>query len=130
MAHQQLPDFDDERDNRKAYVITAEVTAHVFAEFQHVFSSDLFLIKGPAAHLQLKEGATPKLRKARSIPFALWDKVSEELDRLVALGVFSPVPHSEWATPIVPVLKKDGTVRICGDFKVTLSSTCELEQYP
>lgn len=109
---------------------TTQVTADVFAEFPDVFSSDLGLIKGPPAHLQLKEGATPKFCKARSIPFALRDKVSEELDRLVALGVLSPVPHSEWATPIVPVLKKDGTVRICGDFKVTLNSACELEQYP
>ncbi|XP_070378118.1 uncharacterized protein [Dermacentor albipictus] len=36
------------------------VTADVFAEFPDVFSSELGLIKGPAAHLQLKEGATPK----------------------------------------------------------------------
>ncbi|XP_070385300.1 uncharacterized protein [Dermacentor albipictus] len=39
---------------------TTQVTADVFAEFPDVFSSDLGLIKGPAAHLQLKEGATPK----------------------------------------------------------------------
>ncbi|XP_037560595.1 uncharacterized protein K02A2.6-like [Dermacentor silvarum] len=39
---------------------TTQVTADVFAEFPDVFSSDLGLIKGPPAHLQLKEGATPK----------------------------------------------------------------------
>ncbi|XP_077497779.1 uncharacterized protein LOC144108411 [Amblyomma americanum] len=39
---------------------TTEVTADVLAEFPGVFSSDLGLIKGPAARLQLKEGATPK----------------------------------------------------------------------
>ncbi|XP_075553468.1 uncharacterized protein LOC142586094 [Dermacentor variabilis] len=37
-----------------------QVTADVFVDFPDVFSSDLGFIKGPAAHLQLKEGATPK----------------------------------------------------------------------
>ncbi|KAK8767612.1 hypothetical protein V5799_005607 [Amblyomma americanum] len=40
--------------------ITTQAAADVFAEFPDVFSSDLCLIKGPAAHVQLKEGATPK----------------------------------------------------------------------
>lgn len=102
----------------------------IVSEFQDVFSAELGCISGPPVHLQLKEGATPKFCKARSIPFALRDKVSQELDRLVAIGVLSPVAHAEWATPIVPVLKKDGTVRICVDFKITLNPVCELEQYP
>nr|XP_037275685.1 uncharacterized protein LOC119168351 [Rhipicephalus microplus] len=148
MAHQQLPDFDDEKDNWKAYVIKAEayleatavtesaktrallvaalstrtvqilsgriapkkpnsleyedvvkaldeffdpkrheiaesfrffnrcqldaepptaepstntqVLPDVISEFPDDFSSELGLINGPAAHLQLKEGVTPK----------------------------------------------------------------------
>lgn len=55
--------------------------------------------------------------------------MSQELDRLVSLGVLSPKAHSEWATPIVPVLKKDGTVRISGDFKATLNPVCAIQQY-
>ena len=35
-----------------------------------------------------------------------------------------------WATPIVPVPKKDGTFRICGDFKVTVSPALEVDQHP
>lgn len=48
-----------------------------------------------------------------------------ELDCLEETGVLKKVSVSEWATPIVPVLKKDGTVRICGDFKFTVNP----EQY-
>uniref|UniRef100_A0A183T509 Reverse transcriptase domain-containing protein n=1 Tax=Schistocephalus solidus TaxID=70667 RepID=A0A183T509_SCHSO len=37
---------------------------------------------------------------------------------------------SEWAAPIVPVLKHDGTVRICGYYKLTINSTTKLYHYP
>lgn len=109
---------------------TTSAVEDILAEFQDVFQPEVGVIDGPPARLLLKKGATPKFCKARSLPFALRDKVTQELDRLVSQGVLSPVTHSEWATPIVPVLKKDGTVRICGDFKVTLNQCCELEQYP
>lgn len=37
---------------------------------------------------------------------------------------------SEWATPIVPVLKPDSRVRICGDYKLTVNKVSPIEQYP
>ena len=36
---------------------------------------------------------------------------------------------SEWATPIVPVVKPSGRVRICGDFKVIVNQANE-DKYP
>lgn len=72
----------------------------------------------------------PKFFKPRPVPFLLKGKVEEELSRLEQLGIISPIQHSQWAAPIVPVTKKDGTVRICGDFKTTINQASPTEQYP
>jgi hypothetical protein len=41
--------------------------------------------------------------------------VEEELKRLQSEGILSKVEWRDWATPIVPVPKQDGSVRICGE---------------
>ena len=44
--------------------------------------------------------------------------------------MMEPVRYSDWATPIVPVLKADGKARVCGDYKMTANRVSHLEQYP
>ena len=53
-----------------------------------------------------------------------------ELDHLQSEGIISPVEYSDWAAPIVPRLKADGTVRICEDYKTTINRYSKLDGYP
>ena len=74
--------------------------------------------------------AKPLYFKARSVPFALKQKVEQELERLESQDVITPIRFSEWATPIVPVVKNDGTVRVCGDYKLTANKVSKTNMYP
>ena len=80
--------------------------------------------------LALKEGAKPRFWRPRPVPFALKDVIEKELNSLQSAGIIEPVVYSEWAAPIVPVLKKNGRMRICGDYKVTLNPCLEVDRYP
>ena len=56
--------------------------------------------------------------------------MEQKLDRLEKAGVLERVDHSDWAAPIVTVLKKNGQVRICGDYKVTVNPVLVVDTYP
>jgi len=95
-----------------------------------VFRDELGTVKGLKVKLHVKENSTPKFVKARSLPFAFREKVTAELNQLQDSGIIVPVQLSEWAAPVVPVLKKDGTVRICWDYTLTINNIATGEVYP
>ena len=68
--------------------------------------------------------------KAGPVPYSLQDKVNNEIDHLEEVGIIKKVPYSEWSSPIVPVVKDDNSVWICGDFRQTLNPQIHIEQYP
>ena len=68
--------------------------------------------------------------KARTVPFALRQKVECELEQLESQEIIEPVHFSDWAAPIVPVTKRDGSIRICGDYKLTVNKVAQTEVYP
>ena len=50
--------------------------------------------------------------------------------RLQDAGVIEPVPFSDWAAPVVPVLKRDNSIRLCGDYKLTVNKEATPDIYP
>ncbi|VDM04682.1 unnamed protein product [Schistocephalus solidus] len=100
-----------------------------------------FEIDTGAAATLVNEASLPKvphllptrstfLFKAQSVTYAVASKVEEELDRLQKADIIEPMQYSEWAAPIVPVLKSDGTVRICGDYNLTINSATKQNPCP
>ena len=102
----------------------------ILDKYSDVFEDKLGTFKSAKAKLTLKADAQAYFHKARAVPYALRPKVEEELRRLQNEGILTKVKWSEWGTPIVPVPKNDGSVRICGDYKVTVNPELQAEQYP
>ncbi|XP_043226576.1 uncharacterized protein K02A2.6-like [Amphibalanus amphitrite] len=64
------------------------------------------------------------------MPYAYKEKVEKQLQKDVESGVLEQVTHSRWAAPLVPVLKKDGTVRVCANLKLTANKAVKCDTYP
>jgi hypothetical protein len=102
----------------------------ILSKHTAVYDETLGEVKGVTAKFNLQENGQPKYIKARTVAYSLRNKVEKELVRLEKEGTLTKVNHSEWATPIVPVLKKNGDIRICSDFKVTVNPVLKVDQYP
>lgn len=100
-------------------------------EFADVFKNELGCIKEIAANIELKEGCRPIHMGPRKVPYALTERVNQEIDRLESLGILERVSFSDWATPIVPIVESNGKdIRICGDYKVTVNKNIVPEHHP
>ena len=75
----------------------------------------------------LKEDAEPyNVPVARRIPIPLLPTVEHELQRMLSDRVIEEVTEpTDWCSPIVPVLKKNGDVHICVDLKES-DTRCQL----
>ncbi|XP_072389574.1 uncharacterized protein [Diabrotica undecimpunctata] len=126
VKHQEI------RQMLKLYVVDGEGQSLVGREWIRALGIKLhtYHMRGLEAEIHLKPGSIARFHKARPVAFALRPKVEAELESLVDQGVLQKVEFSDWATPIVPVVKHNGNIRICGDFKITLNPCIEVDEYP
>ena len=103
----------------------------LFGKYGEIFQEGLGTFKDCEATIEVDPDAVPQFCKARTLPYSMRQQVEDELDRLVAEGTLEPVDYSDWAAPIVAVLKSDRkSVRICGDFRITVNPVSKLNRYP
>ena len=118
-------------DWRQIHHVHSPNLQSLLSRYPLVFQKRLGTLKGFKANIYVHSDTVPRFHPARSVPFALRDRVECELKLLQEEGTLEPVDISEWAAPIVAVLKSDKTsVRICGDFSVTINQVSKLDRYP
>lgn len=99
-------------------------------KYDNLFADELGCFNHTSVSFKLKDNAYPKYFKARPLPFAIKDKVEAEIARLVNKGILIPTPYSQYASPIVAVPKPNGSVRICGDYSLTVNKDIHIDKYP
>ena len=102
----------------------------VLDNYPDVFAEGLGTIYPFKATLFVVKDAKPRFHRARPVPFALKSHVEEALDQLEADGALEKVTHSDWAAPIVTVPKRNGSIRLCGAYKVTVNPVLDVDKYP
>ena len=75
----------------------------------------------------LGDGALAR-RMSYWISERLLGPLKEEVDEMLEMGIIEP-SKSEWCSPVVLVPKKDGTLRVCIDFRY-LNSVSKFDSYP
>ena len=70
----------------------------------------------------------PKRQPVRRIPFAARQEVIRQLERMQRIGVIQP-SKSPWASPVVLVRKRDGSLRFCIDYRA-LNSVTKPDLFP
>lgn len=103
---------------------------YITQKYKLLFSNSPGLYNKGKTVIHLKENTRPIALKCSHVAHALKPPLEKEIDRLVSLGHLVPADVSEWATPIVPVLKSNGLIRICGNFKLTLNQFIIIDKYP
>ncbi|CAD6199495.1 unnamed protein product [Caenorhabditis auriculariae] len=70
----------------------------------------------------------PIRQKTRHIPFGLRNEFRKTLDEMLSKGVAEP-SSSPYASPVVLVKKKDGTIRVCIDYR-EINKVIKQDSYP
>ena len=101
---------------------------YILKEYHDVFKGVGTLPGGPY-HIRLKEQYRPVQHPPISVPIAMQTTYKTELERLTKEGIITEVKeHTEWINLIVPVMKSNGSLRLCLDPK-DLNKAIERNQW-
>ena len=83
--------------------------------------------KAAEHHIRTGEACPVRLPPYR-LPHAYRETVKQEIQEMLDQGLIEP-SSSEWSSPVVLVRKKDGSVRLCVDYR-RLNGVSESDAYP
>ncbi|EYC34973.1 hypothetical protein Y032_1220g3764 [Ancylostoma ceylanicum] len=121
--------YEQVRESSKVEQLSEEIKA-VLDEFPDAFSvCDRELTGTNRVEMDIDTGDNKPIKmKARSVPLGIRKKLRELLEDLENRKIIEK-SSSAWAFPIVLVEKKDGSLRLCVDYR-ELNKRIKLDSYP
>ena len=80
-------------------------------------------------HIDTQDHMVPVKQKLRRMRTEWLVKINEEVIKQLKVGFIKPIHQAEWIANFVPVLKKDGEVRMCVDFRDS-NKACPKDDFP
>lgn len=102
----------------------------LLGEYKNLFDDSLGHYKLEKIELKVDPNCKPIYCKPRTVPFSFKELLNKELDDLEKRGVIELVKNAEWATPLVLVVKNNGKIRVCADYKVTVNKVMQDFKHP
>ena len=99
----------------------------LLAEYEEVFRDEPGRTT-MAEHDVITGDTQPVRLPTYRLPHAYREPVKQEMEEMLDSGIIVP-SQSPWSAPIVPVTKKDGSLRLCVDFR-RLNSVSKADAYP
>ena len=115
---------DDDSVTHQPPLPTRTLTATQLSQLSQIHSSFDSVLSGKLGStswyvlvdIAINTGDAPPFQSCPyRIPVMLVPLVCAEIDSMLATGVIEP-SVSPWSSPIIPVKKKDGSIRVCIDF--------------
>ena len=111
-----------------------QIYIELFKEYRDVFAwyyEEMLGIDPSIVQHEIKtyENAKPVRQKLRPVNPRKAAAMKSKVEKLLKAGFIFPVPLTEWVSNPVPVDKKQGTIRVCIDFR-DLNKACPKDNYP
>ena len=133
-AEEQLDDIPSRKENFDSRIkINGELSTKqreqlevLMQKYQDVFKSKPGKTNA-IKHFIHTSDSSPVKQCPYRLPHAYWEEVKQELKAMLADGVIEP-SQCDWASPIVLIRKKDGSIRLCVDYR-KLNAQSKVDTY-
>lgn len=85
--------------------------------FEHPIFSGIGKVDEFDFQIHLKDDAKPVAHLPRRCAPGVLTKINAEIENLLSQDIIEPASDFKWCSPVVPVFKKNGQLRICTDFR-------------
>ncbi len=122
--------FEETCEREQLDTVTSESLKRLLIKHADVFAlHDDDLGRTNLVQHDINTGDTPPIRQPpRRVPTTLQSELDAEIESMLAKGAIEP-GQSPWASPVVLVRKKDGSLRFCVDYR-KVNAVTEFDAYP